>query len=350
MRARRLAGGRGLDGCGAWSRPSQFDIRMFQCQVWRGRWVAVTLVGMESTTAARNALKAWESVVGAAQLEPGPLVTNPTWCVASEDGRRFVLKQLPEYPTGVGPVEQFRVLYYLQRAGIPIAPPIVTDDGSIHTPVEGRSYALLPFVPNDRTNHELEPTAAATAFAIGTAIGQLDKTLADCPWRVHSYVDEPAPEILGKALPKLPAEITQPLGPFVDRLWAAVSKLPTQRTVGDCNAGNVLVRDNQVSAFIDLDHLPIGPRVWDLSDYLASRLRTHLSQRDTAERDTAAMLAVIPLILVITIGLADWHLNGWVPDPDGYQQSVRAITWITVNLGALTTAAATPPMPNAKRP
>lgn len=326
---------------------------------------------MENITTARNALKAWESVVGAAQLEPLPLVTNPIWRVASEDGRQFVLKQLPEFSPGVGPVEAFRVLCYLQAAGIPVAPPIVTDNGSIHTPAGGRSYALLPFVPSDRTNHELEPTAAVTAYAIGTAIGQLDNALAGCPWQVRSYIDDPAPEILGKAFPKLPAEITGPVGPFVDQLWAAVSSLPTQRTVGDCNTGNVLVHDNQVSAFIDVDHLPVGPRVWDLSDYLASRLRAHLSQPDTAERDMAAMLAVlghyvagyhqaypltrrelaavIPLILVITIGLANWHRNGWVPDPDGYQQSVQAITWITANLDTLTTAAATPPMPNGMR-
>jgi Ser/Thr protein kinase RdoA (MazF antagonist) len=309
---------------------------------------------------------AWESVVGAAQLEPLPLVHNPIWRIDAEDGRRFVLKQLPEVAPGVGPVEGFRVLCYLQAAGIPVALPVVTDDGSIHTPVEGRLYAVLPFVPADRSDHDLGPAASSTAYAVGTALGEIDKALADCPWRLRSYVDDPAPEILGKALPKLPAEISRPVAPLADQLWATLADLPTQRTVGDCNAGNVLVHDSQVTAFIDLDHLPIGPRIWDLSDYLASRLRTHLSRPDTAERDTAALLAVlgryvagyhraypltqrelaavIPLILVIEIGLADWHLHGWVPDPEGYRQSVWAITWITANMAALTTAAATPPI------
>jgi Ser/Thr protein kinase RdoA (MazF antagonist) len=326
---------------------------------------------MGNITAARTALEAWESVVGAAKLEPLPLVTNPVWRVDAEDGRQFVLKYLPETAPGVEPVEQFRVLCHLQSAGVPVVLPIITDSGSIRMPAGERSYALMPLVPSDRSNHELGTEASATACAIGTAIGQMDKALADCPWQVHSYIDDPAPEILGKVFPKLPAEITRPVSPFVDQLWAAVSKLPTQRTVGDCNTGNVLVHDSRVSAFIDLDHLPMGPRVWDLSDYLVSRLRMHLSQPDSAERDTAAMLAVlgryvagyhqtypltqreltavVPLILVIDIGLAGWRLHGWVPDPEGYQQCVRSISWITANLDVLTTAAGTPPMVDSVR-
>lgn len=320
---------------------------------------------MEDIVAARTALMAWESVVGVAQLEPLPLVHNPIWRIVVEDGRQFVLKRLPEVAPGVGPVDGFRVLCHLQAAGIPVALPVVTDDGRIHAPVEGRLYAVLPFVQADRSDHDLGPAASSTAYAVGRAIGQIDRALADCPWQVRSYVDDPAPEILGRMLPNLPPEITRPVAPLVDQLRAIMANLPTQRTVGDCNAGNVLVHDNDVSAFIDLDHLPIGPRIWDLSDYLASRIRTHLSQPDTAERDTAAMLAVlgryvdgyhqaypltqrelaavVPLILVIEIGLAHWRVHSWVPDAEGYRQSVQAITWITANIEALTTAAGTPP-------
>jgi hypothetical protein len=32
-----------------------------------------------------------------------------------------VLKHLPEFPPGVGPVEEYRVLCYLQAAGLPVA-------------------------------------------------------------------------------------------------------------------------------------------------------------------------------------------------------------------------------------
>jgi Ser/Thr protein kinase RdoA (MazF antagonist) len=317
---------------------------------------------MDDITAARAALEAWGSIVGGAQLEPLPLVTNPLWKVITEDGRELVLKQLPEFAPGVGPVHEFRVTSYLQSAGIPVAPPIITDNAGINTLVGERYFSLIPFVRNDSGNHETGPGAAATSYAIGAAIGQLDMALADCPWAVPSYVDDPVNEILGEALGKLPEEAGEPVAPYVDRLRAAVSGLPTQRTHGDCNSGNVLVHNGQVSGMIDLDHLPIGPRVRDLSYYLASRLRSHLAQPATAGRDAAAMVtvlghyvagyhasyplserelaAVVPLMLLVEIGHASWCVHGWVPSPQGYRQSVLGISWITARLDDLTAAAA----------
>ncbi len=58
-------------------------------------------------------------------------VHNAIWRVIGEDRREWVLKQLPEFPPGVGPVEEYRVLCYLQAAGLPVPVPIVTDDGQI---------------------------------------------------------------------------------------------------------------------------------------------------------------------------------------------------------------------------
>jgi Ser/Thr protein kinase RdoA (MazF antagonist) len=303
-------------------------------------------------------------------MESMPLVNNPLWRVVAEDGREFVLKRLPEFPPGSGPVDAFRVLTHLQAAGVPVALPVVTDDAAINTLAGDRSYALLPFVASDSGNHELGSEAAVTSYVIGAAIGRFDQVLADCPWQVRSYVDDPASDILEEALSKLPEEVVRVVAPFVDRLRVAVSGLPTQRTHGDCNTGNVLVRGTRVSGFIDIDHLPIGPRVRDLSYYLASRLRVHLSQPGTAERDAAAMVAVlgayvagyqetcplseqelaavVPLVLLVEIGSAHWSLHGWVPSPDSYQRSVRAIAWVTGHLDELTEAAGTPPMTSVR--
>lgn len=320
---------------------------------------------LQGITRVRSALEAWESIVGGADIEPLPIVNNPLWRVTTATDRAYVLKQLPEFAPGAGPVDQFRALGHLQAAGVPVAPPIVTDDARINTTVDDTGYALLPYLPSDPGNHELGPDAAETSYAIGAAIGHIDMALAECPWSLRSYVDEPD-RLLGETLPELPAEATRPVAPLVDRLRAATSDLPTQRTVGDCNTGNVLVHGTRVSGFIDLDHLPIGPRIWDLSDYLASRLNAHL-ESDMAERDTAAMLAVlgsyvtgyhetnplserelaaiVPLVLLITIGGTSWHLHGWVPKPERYRHGVRVIAWITEHLDELTTAAGTPPMP-----
>jgi Ser/Thr protein kinase RdoA (MazF antagonist) len=325
-----------------------------------GTWMHSLRV-MSDIATARTALESWRSIVGAAEPEPMPILSNPVWRVLADDGREYVVKQLAEFPPGVPAVDEFRVLSYLQSVGVPVAPPIVTDDGTINTLVGDRRYTLLPFLPSDPGNHERGSDAAATSRAIGAAIGQLDKALVDCPWPVHSYVDDPVTDILGEALPKIPADLGRLVAPLVDQLRSAVSDLPVQRTCGDCNTGNVLVSAGRVSGFIDVDHLPIGPRIRDLSYYLASRLRTHLSAPTTADRDATAMLAVlgdyvsgyhqahplcqreiaaiVPMILLIEIGFANWSLHGWTPSAEAYRNGAETISWLLTHLDEVTAAA-----------
>jgi Ser/Thr protein kinase RdoA (MazF antagonist) len=126
---------------------------------------------------------------------------NPIWKVTGEDGRVWVLKRLPEWPPGVGPVEEYRVLCYLQAGGLPVALPVITDEGLIahnadhlgtdaaeKQPTGADAYALIPLLPNDAQRHE----SAELAHTIGRGIGRLDQMLADCPWPVTSFIDDPA--------------------------------------------------------------------------------------------------------------------------------------------------------------
>jgi Ser/Thr protein kinase RdoA (MazF antagonist) len=305
-----------------------------------------------------TALEAWKSVVGDThEVRPMPVVHNAIWRVEAEAERVFVLKKLPEFAPGAGPVEAFRVLCHLQAAGVPVALPIVTDEGAIRAPVGERCFELVPFVPSDSGNHEVGPRAKQTSYAIGQAIARADRALLDCPWPIDSYVDDPAHDILDVTLPKLPAEIADRVQPFVDRLREATTGLPAQRTIGDCNSGNVLVHQGKVSAFIDLDHLPIAPRVRDLSDYLASRLRSQIAEggtppilavlgdyvagyHDTNPLSAQELAAIAPLLLLLEIGLVEWWTSSWVPNPARRELSVRAIEWLTEHFDGLVTAAA----------
>jgi Ser/Thr protein kinase RdoA (MazF antagonist) len=281
-------------------------------------------------------------------------VSNPLWRVVGEDGREWVLKHLPEYPPGVGPVEEYRVLDYLQGAGLPVAKPVITDHGLIawnadnlrtdpteKQPTGKHAYVLIPLLPSDSELRE----SPELAYAIGAGIGRLDRALADCPWPVLSFTDDPAEQVLGQRYDRLPAELRALTTPLRDRLRDAILDLPTQRTHGDCNVGNVLVHDGAVTGYIDCDHLPTGPRTYDLGKYLVSRLGAHLDHGDpdamvpalrhyllgyhatypVSERELAA---VVPLMLTVAIGGADWHLHGWRPDPAGHQRDLRLIEWL----------------------
>ncbi len=312
------------------------------------------------------ALEAWKSVVGAAQVEPMDKVHSPIWKVTGEDGREWVLKQLPEWPPGVGPVEEYRVLCYLQAGGLPVATPVVTDDGLIaynadnlgtdpneKQPTGAHAFALIPLLPNDPELHE-RPELAQT---IGRGIGRLDRMLAECPWHVTSFTDDPAPDTFGDDYAKLPAELRALVDPLRDLLWAALADLPSQLTHGDCNVGNVLVHNGEVTGFIDLDHLPHGPRVRDLCLYLGSRLVHQIIGGDPDAMATVLshyvggyhsihpltereLAAVVPLMLTTLVGGAGWCLHGWVPDPAGYQRNLRAIVWITSRYERLVNVAA----------
>jgi len=280
-------------------------------------------------------------------IEPMDQVTNPVWLVTATDDRRFVLKCLPEYPPGVGLVDEVRVVSFLLGKGIPVALPIATDDARLTTTLGDDTYTLLPFLEADTDNHERGPRAAETARAIGAAIGRLDAALADCPWQLDSYVDDPGREMLDTKAPALPEVVTL-IAPIADRLRAAVRDLPIQRTRGDCNTGNVLVRDTTVTGILDLAY------------YLASRLRRHLDgpagqeaadamvavlgdyvggYRDAYELTDDEVVAVVPLMLLCEIGSANWSVHGWVPDPQGYDRAVAAIRWLVERLDALTATA-----------
>ncbi|MEJ7838642.1 MAG: phosphotransferase, partial [Thermomicrobiales bacterium] len=59
-----------------------------------------------------------------------------------------------------------------------------------------------------------------------------------------------------------------------DHMTTVLDGLPTQLIHGDLTPENVILRcPNTVSGFIDFDHLPMAPRIWDIAKYLSRRFR-----------------------------------------------------------------------------
>lgn len=306
----------------------------------------------------RAALSAWASIVGDDPvISAMPNATNPIWQIEVCDQSALVLKQLPEYPPGVEPLVEYRVLSHLQGSGVSVALPIVTDTGAILASVDNRDWSLLPHLPHQTENHELGPGAGEMAFLVGAAIAHLSRALADRPYVVESFVDDPG-KVLAEALPQLPDEATKLMQPYVERTAKACVDLPVQLTHGDCNDGNVLIGPEQRISFIDIDHLPMGPRVRDLAYYLASRLRRHLASPQTATLAVDAFVnvipsyvsgyrhvrqlseqeisAIIPLMLITEIGGAHWSLHGWERKMENYRRNLVSIEWLVTRFDELT--------------
>lgn len=180
--------------------------------------------------------------------------------------------------------------------------------------------------------------------------------LAQCPWQVTSFTDDPARQILSEQYARLPEELRTLTSPLRARLYSTVVDLPTQRTHGDCNVGNLLVHNDTVTGYIDLDHLPTGPRIYDLSNYLVTRLNVHVDYgspdamiavlaqyvagyHETYPLSERELAAVVPLMLTIALAIADWHLHGPVRNLGAYDRDQCLIEWVTPRYDALNNAA-----------
>lgn len=235
----------------------------------------------------RERLAAWQSVLGEARASPlSPAGSNQVWVVAAEDGREYILKRFHTIAVGEPLLRlacEHRVLTHLHRWGVPVAVPLVTDDARLYassaSPSSGGGaddvYVLSPRLPGGVGNPESRTDAAAVYGRIGEAFGLLHRALAEYPHAVPSYVVVASDQLDPASLAPV-REFDESLVDKVSRLRsdliARLDGLPRQLLHGDPHDGNLLLSDGQVTGFIDIDHLPVGPRIGDLARYLANRV------------------------------------------------------------------------------
>lgn len=182
----------------------------------------------------------------------------------------------PANPQG-GPnrlASDIAVLRHLKTCGLPVALPEPTDDGQPFLQHGGKCYTLTPELPNAPS--ETAPNNRVYRN-IGAAVARLHNALASYPDPIDSWTMDLPPRILEEALPVILRhqdawqneqliEVLETIRGPIERL----SDLPSQHIHGDCHGGNILLAGDAVSGFVDLDHLPTGPRVYDLCCYLAN--------------------------------------------------------------------------------
>jgi Ser/Thr protein kinase RdoA (MazF antagonist) len=288
---------------------------------------------------------AWASVVGDARVEVLARGHALVFAVRAGDGRRYVVKTVGPGRPGPPVADEYRVLVHLRDAGVPVAVPVVSDDGRVAVRGGGVDFALLPWLDGVPGGRE----AGAACGRVGAAIGRLHRALAGQPWPVRSFRQDMV-AAFQESRERLPAEVRRrTVEPLAERVLAALSglaALPEQRLHGDCGPGNVLVRGGDVAGFIDLDHLPAGPRLYDLAYYLAHRARDG-ALLDVAARYVAGYRSVNPLaeaelaalpaaVLGAQLSITEWshRLLTEMPEralpdqPERYRRGVAALDWI----------------------
>ncbi len=193
-------------------------------------------------------------------------------------GRNYILKEAGLInPQGDVPrklAAEAGVLRHLQARGIGVAVPELTDGGQPYQIVGDRYYTLSPEVPSD-PDESAPPERVYRSF--GAAIARLHEALASYPGPIYSWTMDMPPRILDEAARDILQGLDeQQLAAFQPALEALrqpitgrLSGLPSQHIHGDCHGGNIMRVGDAVSGFIDLDHLPYGPRLYDLC-YLAA--------------------------------------------------------------------------------
>ncbi|WP_152360262.1 phosphotransferase enzyme family protein [Microlunatus speluncae] len=296
-------------------------------------------------------LEAWASVLGS-----DPIVAEPDGRVrqvTAEDGREYVLKRPmvwdPEAPR-LRLAREFRILSVLQGARVPVALPVITDDGCICTERDGEFYLLLPRIPFDIDDLEQRPDAREIYRRVGEAIARMLLALADCPYPSGSYEVVLDERVGPAAFPLLRAadpDLARQLDRLSPRLAAATAGLPRQLTHGDCHDGNILIREGHVVGFIDLDHLSTAPRICDVNRWLGNRVlgamaaprerwpafltmvQALLSGFDAVSRlSRQERDALGPALLINELNAAEWSL-GQGDDSSSYVTGlIRTCHWL----------------------
>lgn len=197
------------------------------------------------------------------------------WLVESAEGQ-YILKKINKKFWGLEKLlEEHRLLEYLSSSGVPVACPVKVNSADTYFEREDSIYVLMPKLMNNPMDF-FSPQSRRMYVAIGRAIAALHKALAVYPCPINSFTIDPYRVLYQDIIPELQEyteeqeghRVVQLLSVLQDEMRDAFENLPRQRIHGDCHTGNVCVSGDLVTGFIDCDHLPMGPRLFDLGEYL----------------------------------------------------------------------------------
>ena len=207
---------------------------------------------------------------------------DTVYLVKSKEGE-FILKRVLNDNGRLDRMfEEHQLLNYLYEMSVPVAYPLKTKNGCTYLEADNYLYVLTPKIPNDGADFFSQSHSIYTD--IGRSIAHFHKAIATYPntlqrWNVEPYntlYQDIAPE-LKKYLHENECEkITKILIKLKGEMRETFNGLPTQRIHGDCHPGNVCVSHNKVTGYVDCDHFPVGPRIFDVCYYLIHIIKWHL--------------------------------------------------------------------------
>ena len=278
--------------------------------------------------------------------------------ITTAGGGQYVLKAVEGTAFAEHIADRLALLRYLSEQGTPVAAPVPVDADAqtFLAEVDGRQYWLSPYLPADLDSRPLDwPRFYANT---GAAIGRLHRALAGFRGPVHSWrmdlvndLHSDLSRLREVLLGAERADFERAAGYLAQRLPGRLPGLPAQTIHGDCHGGNIVWEHERVAGFIDLDHLPWGPRVYDLGYFLADMAKNRIHRPAEieawfgglgpfvrgyqAEQELSkAEITILPAIMLVTqVRFASWFLRQ--EDMDRVRFNLAALYWLDEQAGRI---------------
>ncbi|MFN7829655.1 MAG: phosphotransferase enzyme family protein, partial [Armatimonadota bacterium] len=217
--------------------------------------------------------------------------------VESEHGERYFLKRLGPW-RNLPVLSEYRMIIHLLEEGVRVPAFLLTDGGAISAGPTEDSFVLMRAFENE---HRLAADIPRFESEVGSATAYLHQAMSRYSQPLGSYTEN-IEDGLTNGL-RLSDDLLRRLDVVRDEILQLLSKLPLQVIHGDFTPDNVLhLSQGRGIGFIDFDHLPNGPRIWDIAKYLSRRIRFRWCQgaaatvrMDCVEAFVAGYTKVVPL-------------------------------------------------------
>ena len=245
----------------------------------------------------RKCLAEWQTLLGEnPTLEFGDNVRE-LWPVESEHGERYFLKRLGPW-RNLPVLSEYRMIIHLLEEGVRVPAFLLTDGGAISAGPTEDSFVLMRAFEHE---HRLAADIPRFESEVGSATAYLHQAMSRYSQPLGSYTENIEGGLTNGL--RLSDDLLRLLDAVRDEILQLLCKLPLQVIHGDFTPDNVLhLSQGRGIGFIDFDHLPNGPRIWDIAKYLSRRIRFRWCQgapatvrMDCVEAFVAGYTKVVPL-------------------------------------------------------